>query len=96
VALPATADQHAPLEGTWGGAQGEVSAQVIVTGGAVIGLFWRNDYLDTADAKLSADGSVLTFTFQGGTASLTRTGDGAAMLVIVDAGKTTSLPLKRD
>jgi hypothetical protein len=96
MASPALADDKAPLDGTWGGAQDGVTAQVIVTGGQVIGFFWRGDYLDGTDARLSADGTALTFAFQGGTATLTRTGDGAAMLVIADAGKTTRLLLKRD
>jgi hypothetical protein len=93
---PALADHTAPLDGTWGAAKGDVSAQVIISGGAVIGFFWRNDYLETTNAKLSADGAALSFAFRGGTAILTRTGEGAALLTIVDADETTSLPLKRD
>ena len=71
MASPALADDKAPLDGTWGGAQDGVTAQVIVTGGQVIGFFWRGDYLDGTDARLSADGTALTFAFQGGTATLT-------------------------
>jgi hypothetical protein len=84
------------FDGTWGGADGDVTAQVIVSGNAVIGFFWRNDYLDASDAKLSADGSSLSFAFSGGHATLTRTGDATARIDITDGPRVVSMTLKRD
>jgi hypothetical protein len=84
------------LDGTWGGAQGDVTAQVIVSGNAVIGFFWRNDYLDAQDAKLSPDGSSLSFAFSGGHATLTRTGEETARIDITDGARLTHITLKRD
>ena len=84
------------LEGTWGGAKGELTAQVIITGGVVIGFYWRGDYRDAEGAKASDDGRSLTFTFQGGRATLSRTGDVTAALEVIEAGKITRLALRRD
>ena len=84
------------LDGTWGGAAGEVTAQVIVTGGEVIGFYWRGDYMDAADAKFSPDGTSLAFAFKGGRATLTRTGDATATIAITEGAKVTRLDLRRD
>lgn len=73
-----------------------MTAQVIVAGGDVIGFYWRGDYMDARDAKLSADGKTLSFAFDGGQAVLTRTGEVTATIAITDGGKLTSLDLKRD
>jgi hypothetical protein len=51
--------------------------------------------LSPSDSKLSADGDVLSFAFQAATARLTRTGDGAALLDVCDAGKAIPLDLQR-
>jgi hypothetical protein len=82
------------FDGTWGGARGELTAQVIVVGGAVIGFYWRGDYIDTADAK--RDGAALAFTFSGGRAALTRTGERTARLEVEEAGRLTRLELRKD
>jgi hypothetical protein len=84
------------FDGTWGGAEGDVSAQVIVSGNEIIGFYWRNDYLDASDAKLSADGSSLSFAFSGGHATLTRTGEDAARIDITDGARVVRMTLKRD
>ena len=92
----AEAQDKAGLEGTWGGARDALTAQVIITGGTVIGFFWRNDYTDAVDAKFSGDGRRLSFSFQGGSAILTRTGDRTARIDVTEAGVVTTLDLKRD
>jgi hypothetical protein len=94
--VPARGQDKPGLEGTWGGASGQLTAQVIVTGGAVIGFFWRTDYLEPSDAKPSADGPALAFTFPGGRASLTRTGEATATLEVTEGKAVTRLPLTRD
>jgi hypothetical protein len=57
LAAPAFAQAPSPpsFEGTWGGAAGDETAQVIVAGGQVIGFYWRGDYVDATDARLSAE-----------------------------------------
>jgi hypothetical protein len=92
----AAAQDRDGLEGAWGGARDALTAQVIITGGAVIGFFWRGDYTDAVDAKFTGDGRRLSFRFQGGSAILTRTGDGAARIDVTEASGVTSLDLKRD
>jgi hypothetical protein len=84
------------FEGTWGGATGDLTAQVIVAGGEVIGFYWHGDYRDARAARFSADGNSLSFAFDGGQAVLTRTGDRAAGIVITEGGKVTRLALARD
>jgi hypothetical protein len=97
LATPAMADDAKPgFDGTWGGAQGELTAQVIVSGGAVIGFFWGQDYLDASNARVSGDGRVLTFDFEGGHASLTRSDAATAALEVRQGERTFSLRLKRD
>ena len=97
MATPAMADETKPgFDGTWGGADGDLTAQVIITGGQVIGFFWRTDYLDGPNARVSADGRVLSFDFDGGHASLTRIDASTAALEVREGDKTTRLQLKRD
>ncbi len=94
---PAWAADHEGFEGTWGGASGALSAQVIIAGGAVIGFFWREDYVDARDSRLSADGKSLSFAFgRDGQAALTRTGAATATLSVNEGGRTTTLALMRD
>ena len=84
------------LDGTWGGAQGETTAQVIISGGQVIGFFWRDDYLDVRDTKRSADGLGLSFAFDGGSATLTRTGERTGRIEIRDRAGEVRLDLAKD
>ena len=96
VGAAALAACPGPFDGEWGGAKGDVTAQVIVADGAVIGFYWRGDYMDAGAVKVSADERSLTFAFDGGTATLVRTGDATATITITDAGKTTVIALTRD
>ena len=82
------------LEGTWGGASGELTAQVIVSGGQVLGFYWRDDYVDATNAKTAL--GQLSFDFRGGHAVLTRQPDGTAVLEVTEHGRVTRLALKRD
>jgi len=89
------ADQ-AGFEGTWGGADGTRSAQVIVLNGQVIGFYWDDDYTDATNVRISADGRVLSFAFAGGSATLTRTGEQTVSLEVREREKVSHLSLKRD
>jgi hypothetical protein len=82
------------LDGSWGGARGDLTAQVIVAGGTVIGFYWRGDYVETAPA--TPDGASLSFSFPGGRAVVVRTGERTARLEVDEAGKLTRLDLTRD
>jgi hypothetical protein len=98
LALPgaALAADAPSFDGTWGGAQGELSAQVIVSSSAVIGFFWRTDYAETSKVKLSSDGRTLSFDFAGGHAVLSRIDATSASLDVTEGAKVTRLTLKRD
>ena len=82
------------LEGTWGGASGELTAQVIVSGGQVLGFYWRDDYVEATNAKTAPD--QISFDFPRGHAVLTRQPDGSALLEVTQGGRVTRLTLKRD
>jgi hypothetical protein len=94
-AVVAAADTSG-MNGTWGGADGGLTAQVIVTGAQVIGFYWRRDYLDVREVVLSPDQRTLTFAFAGGDATLARTGERSARIEVRDRGAVTRLDLKRD
>ena len=96
VAGHAIAKDKSGFDGSWGGAQDGVTGQVIVTGASVIGFFWRDDYVDTSDPKLSPDGHSLSFAFPGGAATLTRTGESTARLDVTEGTKVTRLNVQRD
>jgi hypothetical protein len=53
-------------DGSRGGAQDGLTAQVIIVGAKVIGFFWRGEYLDAQSPKFSSNGDRLTFSFPGG------------------------------
>lgn len=84
------------LDGTWGGAQNGVTAQVIIVGTSVIGFYWRSDYLDAESPKFSDNGRTLSFAFRGGRATLRRTGEKTATIAVTESGKTMNLDLRRD
>jgi hypothetical protein len=96
VAGHASAKEPDGFDGSWGGAQDGVTGQIIVAGATVIGFFWRDDYVDTSDPKLSPDSRSLSFAFQGGAATLTRTGESTARLDVTEGTKVTRLNVQRD
>jgi hypothetical protein len=62
----------------------------------VIGFYWRGDYLDAKAAKLSDDGRSVSFAFEGGSATLTRSGEKTASVTITDDGAVTHQVLRLD
>lgn len=91
----ARAKDALPLDGTWGSAQDGLTVQIIVVGNSVAGFFWRKSYRSVEHAQISADGR-LSFTFAGGTAILTRTGEATATIDVHEGNAPLRLPLKRD
>jgi hypothetical protein len=89
----------ADWNGTWAGNwdnNGD-GIQIIMAGNELTGFFFHNDYLDTGPAAVSKDAKVLTFTWAGGSATLTRSGDKTAHVLIREAGKPDlSFDVKRD
>lgn len=88
VVLPAFAGG---LDGTWAGGSG--SAQVIVSGGDVIGFFWRGDYRSVTSSTRSASG--LQFSFQGGSAVIRAKGSDAT-LTVTAGGRSSSVALQKE
>ena len=86
----------ASLDGTWGGTQDGVSAQIIVVGASVIGFYWRDDYLAVSGVAFSTDRRSLSFDFKGGKATLTCGGERTASLDVSEGGHDVNLYLQRD
>lgn len=84
------------LDGTWGGADKGVTAQVIIVGKSVVGFFWHGDYLDAQSPEFSADGRSLSFAFPGGKATLTLTDERSAQIAVTEGGNVVRLHLRRD
>jgi hypothetical protein len=73
-----------------------MTAQVIIAGDAVIGFYWRDDYLDAESPKFSDNGQTLSFGFRGGKATLRRTGKQTATIEVTEGPHEVSLDLRRD
>ena len=87
----------ASLDGTWGGTQNGLCAQIIVVGASVIGFYWRDEYLPVSGVAFSADGCGLSFDFERGNATLTRSGgERSARLDVSEGGHVVNLCLQRD
>lgn len=94
--LPCRAQERHGLDGTWGGAQNGVTAQIIIVGATVIGFYWRNDYLEAESPKFSDHGQTLSFAFPGGKATLRRVSKETATTAITEGPDVVSLDLRRD
>jgi hypothetical protein len=95
-AFPFAAHAADPLDGTWGGVDVKHrTAQVIIVGRTIIGVFWGNDYGDATNVRFAPDGASATFGIGGASADLRRSGAGAT-LTIHQAGAATTIPLRKD
>src|SRR5690348_12274329 len=94
---PAAA-QDTSWNGTWiGNWQNGHGAQIIFAGNEFIGIYWGDDYVDDAVASVSADGKVVTISWAGAQALLTRDNSEAAHIVIHQKGQPdASFLLTRD
>jgi hypothetical protein len=98
VATVARADDAHPWDATWAGGfdNGGDGVQVIVAGDAVIGFFLGADYVDVSDsAPIAADGS-LTFTWDGGSATLAVDGDKHTLTIHQAGAADRVIDLTRD
>ena len=75
----AAADWNGTWVGNWSNGNG---AQIIFAGNALSGVYWDGDYIMDAHAALSDGGHVVSITWTGATAVLTRDGDATAHIVI--------------
>ena len=75
-------------DGTWAGGweSGGDGVQITFVGQKLIS-FYRGDYRDTGTAQISADGTVVTFTFSGGDVRLERTGADDARITLRERGR---------
>jgi hypothetical protein len=88
--------QTAAHDGSWGGEQRGLAAQVTIASKLAVGFFWRMDYFGPVNPQFSEDGKRLSFAFHGGKAMLTRTGANAALLEVEEGRAVTRMNLKRD
>jgi hypothetical protein len=94
----ATFAQTGPVgwNGTWaGGWDRGAGVQLVFAGDQLVAFYWRDDYKDVR--HFSAGKGSKRFSWDQGEATLTRTPDGNAVLVIREQGKPElSIPLKRE
>jgi hypothetical protein len=91
--IPPSVPQQAPkkpaLDGAWRAGEYGASAEVTVSSDAGVGFFWGYHYFDPINMRFSDKGERLDFVFNGGRATLTRTGARTALLV-VEEGRVSS------
>lgn len=82
--------------GTWvGGWDRGAGVQLVFAGDQFVAFYWRDDYKDVRHA--SAGKGSKRFAWDGGEATVTRTPDGNALLVVQERGRPElSIPLKRE
>ena len=98
MAESSLAHAAADWNGTWiGNWQSGHGTQIIFAGNDFIGMYWNGDYLEDTRATLSGDGKVVTVTWAGSQAVISRDGDAAAHIAIHEKGKPdASFPLKKE
>jgi hypothetical protein len=94
----AAAQQSPSWNGEWAGNwQHGQGAQIVFAGNALIGVYWRGDYLSQTHADLSRGGSVVAIGWPLGEAVLTRDGPAIAHIVIHESGRPdASFDVKKD
>ncbi len=87
---------RAGWDGTWaGGWDRNAGVQLIFAGDTLIAFHWRGDYKDVARTSNTPDGGKW-FAWARGEATLKRTPDGGAQLVVEEGGNKLSIPLRRE
>ncbi len=71
--------------GNWD--KGGNGTQIVFAGETFISIYWDGDYVSDAEGSVSKDGSMVTITWIGGKAVLTRDGDTTGHVVIQEKGK---------
>jgi len=81
--------------GNWG--SGGNGTQIVFAGETFISIYWDGDYVSDAQGALSKDGKIVTITWTGAKAVLSRDGETAAHIVIREKGKPdAAFAVKRD
>jgi hypothetical protein len=95
---PAVFAQQSDWNGTWAGYwETGHGAQIIFAGNDLSGIYWHDDYIENAQASVSADGDSVAITWPGVRALLTRDGAQGAHMLIRETGRPdVSFPLTRD
>lgn len=98
IGSSAFAQSRQSWDGTWaGGWTGGSGAQIIFAGDEVIGVYWRDDYIEDAKASVPPDGATATIRWSRGEAVLTREGPTSARVTVSERGRpAVSFELKRD
>lgn len=84
-------------DGTWvGGWDKGAGVQLIFAGDKLIGFYWRDDYKNVPRTTTTPDGGI-RFAWDKGDASITRTPNGMAQLLVHEQGKPeVAVALKRE
>jgi hypothetical protein len=98
VAAPASADDAHPWDASWFGGFGTNAegVQIIVAGDDVIGFFFGGDYVDVSQSEPIASDGSLTFTWHGGTATLSAKGEDRIITIRQSGAADRVIPLTRD
>src|SRR5215831_6730191 len=93
----AAGDWNGTWIGNWSGPNSN-GIQIAMAGNTATGIFWNGDYLPgELHSRVSADGNILTVTWDKSSAVLTRTGAETATAVIHEPGKPDAkFPVKID
>jgi hypothetical protein len=98
--IPSSVPQPAPrkpaLDGAWRSAASGDTAEVTVAGYVAVGFFWGYHYIDPGRARFSNKGERLDFSFNGGRATLTRTGARTALLVVEQGPLPNRIEMVKD
>ncbi len=96
LALSAFTALAGPLEGQWGGVDGQGrTSDITVVGAEVVGFSFGFEYFDVAGVKFSEGGQKLDFTFAEGSVSVTRVGAGARIVIRRLNGPPVSIAARR-
>ena len=98
LGIPAKAQQTASWNGTWiGNWSGGNSTQIVFADNELIAIYWDGDYLSETQSSLSANGKIVTITWQSGQALLTRDGETSGHILVQETGRPDiAFDVKRD
>jgi hypothetical protein len=95
AAFAASPSWNGEWVGNWD--KGGNGTQIIFAGEEFNGIFWDGDYVSDAQGAVSKDGKIVTITWPGAKAILSRDGETAGHIVIHEKGKPdAAFAVKRD
>jgi hypothetical protein len=99
-AVAAAATGRGPTwDGTWAGGweSGGDGVQLTFVGNKIISIYRHGDYPEVQPARISADGKIVTFAWNGGEATLQRTAEDDARITLRERGRAErSFAIKRE